>query len=58
MPSVALHVIEFTFSGGFESLPLRQNFPNHRKKECRNHDNDAKIERFGPDGKPIPQLNP
>jgi hypothetical protein len=24
MPSVALHVVEFTFVGGFESLPLRQ----------------------------------
>jgi len=23
MPSVALHVVEFTFQGGFESLPLR-----------------------------------
>jgi hypothetical protein len=23
VPSVALHVVEFTFSGGFESLPLR-----------------------------------
>ena len=26
VPSVALHVVEFTFSGGFESLPLRQKF--------------------------------
>jgi hypothetical protein len=26
MPSVALHVVEFTFQGGFESLPLRQSF--------------------------------
>ena len=26
MPSVALHVVEFTFLGGFESLPLRQRF--------------------------------
>jgi hypothetical protein len=25
VPSVALHVVEFTFLGGFESLPLRQN---------------------------------
>jgi hypothetical protein len=24
VPSVALHVVEFTFLGGFESLPLRQ----------------------------------
>ena len=26
MPSVTLHVVEFAFSGGFESLPLRQIF--------------------------------
>jgi len=26
VPSVDLHVAEFTFLGGFESLPLRQNF--------------------------------
>jgi len=24
VPSVALHFVEFTFLGGFESLPLRQ----------------------------------
>jgi hypothetical protein len=26
VPSVALHVVEFAFLGGFESLPLRQIF--------------------------------
>jgi hypothetical protein len=26
VPSEALHVVEFTFVGGFESLPLRQIF--------------------------------
>jgi hypothetical protein len=28
MPSVTLHVVEFTFLGGFESLPLRQTHPH------------------------------
>jgi hypothetical protein len=42
MPSVALHVVEFTFAGGFESFPLRQQvltaeksrrlFPRNRRK--------------------------
>jgi hypothetical protein len=36
MPSVALHVVEFTFLGGFESLPLRQSFRiNHMAESYR-----------------------
>ncbi len=29
MPSVASHVVEFTFSGGFESLPLHTLIEEH-----------------------------
>jgi hypothetical protein len=44
MPSVALHVVEFTFLGGFESHSLRQS--SNRSQKCGFRDVVTIFERF------------